>query len=371
MQLKNVFRKIHLYIGLITGLIIFIVSITGCIWVFHKEIESLFEEDQTISVQEKERITPTEAQEIAKSVFPDKSIHGVKYGSPSEALEVIFYQPRPLFYQTVLINPYDGKVVRTENLLSGFFPFILKGHLFLWLPMKLGSQIVAWSCLLFVIMLISGIILWWPKNKNGRKQRFTFDWKSTTKWKRKNFDLHSVLGFYMCTFSFLIVLTGLIMAFDWVQEATYTAIGGEKELKFKVPNNLTKSNKKTSSINQLLPQLEQQYPEVKSFEIHYPHSDSASIYVEFSIDEDLYYNNSYHFYDQYTLQEIQSPTIYGKFDEMKLPDIAIKMSYDIHIGSIFGIPGKTLAFIISFLSASLPVTGFLLWWGRKKKKNKQ
>lgn len=45
-----------------------------------------------------------------------------------------------------------------------------------------------------------------------------------------------------------------------------------------------------------------------------------------------------------------------------------RMNYDIHIGSILGFPGKVMAFLASLIGASLPITGFLVWYGRKFKK---
>jgi len=45
-------------------------------------------------------------------------------------------------------------------------------------------------------------------------------------------------------------------------------------------------------------------------------------------------------------------------------------NYDIHVGSILGLPTKIIAFIVSLITASLPVTGFLIWWGRRKKAKK-
>jgi uncharacterized iron-regulated membrane protein len=44
------------------------------------------------------------------------------------------------------------------------------------------------------------------------------------------------------------------------------------------------------------------------------------------------------------------------------------MNYDIHVGAILSLPGKILAFFASLICASLPVTGFIIWWGRRKKK---
>ncbi|MNL87508.1 hypothetical protein D3C87_2166950 [compost metagenome] len=41
------------------------------------------------------------------------------------------------------------------------------------------------------------------------------------------------------------------------------------------------------------------------------------------------------------------------------------------MGSILGFPGKVMAFLASLIGASLPITGFLVWYGRKFKKKKK
>jgi len=46
------------------------------------------------------------------------------------------------------------------------------------------------------------------------------------------------------------------------------------------------------------------------------------------------------------------------------------MNYDIHVGQILGITGKIIAFLASLVCASLPVTGFIIWWGKRKKSKK-
>jgi uncharacterized iron-regulated membrane protein len=46
----------------------------------------------------------------------------------------------------------------------------------------------------------------------------------------------------------------------------------------------------------------------------------------------------------------------------------MRMNYDLHTGAVLGLTGKIFAFLISLLIASLPITGFYVWWGRKKKK---
>lgn len=46
-------------------------------------------------------------------------------------------------------------------------------------------------------------------------------------------------------------------------------------------------------------------------------------------------------------------------------------NYYIHLGAIWGLTGKILAFFLSLIAASLPVTGFIIWYGCEKKQRKR
>ena len=49
----------------------------------------------------------------------------------------------------------------------------------------------------------------------------------------------------------------------------------------------------------------------------------------------------------------------------------VNANYDIHTGSYFGLFGKIIWFIAGLICTSLPVTGFLIWWGKRKKQGKK
>jgi uncharacterized iron-regulated membrane protein len=75
----------------------------------------------------------------------------------------------------------------------------------------------------------------------------------------------------------------------------------------------------------------------------------------------------YRYFDQYSLKELPVDHIWNRFNEASFGDKLMRMNYDIHVGAILGLPGKFFAFFVSLVVASLPVTGFLIWYGRKKK----
>ena len=371
---KKIFFQLHKYLGLVTGIIVFVVAITGCCWAFKEEIESLLDDSVQISLQDQPILTPTQAKTFAKEVFPNQSIHGVLFEHGAQPVEVIFYDAEPEFYQSVFLNPYSGEVIEVKDHMSGFFAFILKGHIRMWLPKEIGEQLVSASVLIFLLIIISGIVVWFPKKRKNLDQRLKFKWKKTTKWKRKNYDLHAITGFYICSLAFVLAFTGSVISYNWLKYVVYKSIGGEKEARFIIPDNNSAPPKLVAQekpIDRLIVKLMKESPNAVSYELHYPHDENESIYVELANSEGLYYNNEYRFFDQHTLEEIETPGIYGKYKDAKLSDKVLRMNYDIHIGAIGGIAGKILAFIISLLTASLPVTGFLMWYGRNYKKKKK
>jgi len=371
MALKKNILWLHKILGLITGVVVFIVAITGCCWAFKEEIESLYLSDYTVQIQNKPILTPNQVKTIGESIFPNNNIHGSVFNNGNKAIEIIFYDAEPEFYQSVFLNPYTGDVLHIEDQLSGFFSFILKGHMRLWFPKDIGEQIVSTSILIFILIIISGFILWIPKKRKNLNQRLKFKWKQKTGWKRKNFDLHAIVGFYICSLALILAFTGTIISYNWMKYVVYKTAGGDKVPLFIIPQNTSKKtiDAETLAIDNLIVKLQKELPNALSYELHYPETDSSSVYVEVSNSEGVYYNADYRFYDQNTLEELETPGVYGKYSDTKVAEKILRMNYDIHVGAIVGLPGKIIAFLVSLLTATLPVTGILLWYGRKYKKN--
>jgi uncharacterized iron-regulated membrane protein len=355
------------------GIIVFIVAITGCIYAFQTEIQDLTQPYRFVDAQNKRIISPSEIKVIAEKALPDKSIHSVLYSDKTRAAVVTFYHPEPEYYYLVYINQYTGEVLKVKNMNDDFFRFILDGHFYLWLPHQIGQTVVASATLIFVLMLITGIILWFPKNKAAFQQRFKI--KFNSKWRRTNFDLHSVLGFYVSWIAIIFAITGLVWGFEWFAKTYYYTISGGKQFVpyYETLSDTTKSpiQKDTPLIDYLWQKAISENPNKQTVEVHYPETKHSSIAVSTNPDASTYWQIDNHYYDQYTLQEIEVTHQYGKFsDTTPLANKLMRMNYDIHTGAIFGLTGKFIAFFISIIIASLPITGFLLWYGRHFKKDK-
>jgi len=368
-KFKKTIRNIHLWLGLSSGLLVFIIAVTGCLYAFQDEIQNLTEEYRFVPVRNAPYLPPTALGEIAKKELPNKVLHAIKYNEKGKAATAIFYHYEPTYYYYVYLNPYTGKILKTVNAEEGFFSFVLDGHFYLWLPHKAGQIVVASATLIFFLMLITGLILWYPKNKSAAKQRFWFRWKSTTKWKRRNYDLHNITGFYVMSIALIFAVTGLVWGFNWFAYSYYTFTGGEKSLVYQDPGSKKESNvvPVANPLDKVWFKMQKEYPEATAIEIHPPESETMAIAANANLGNGTYWKTDYRYFDQFTLKEYDVNHIYGKLHNADASDKLMRMNYDIHTGAVLGLAGKILAFSISFLIASLPVTGFLIWYGKRKK----
>lgn len=367
-KFKKAIGQLHLWLGFSSGIIVFIIAVTGCLYAFQEEIQNITETYRFVEKQDKPFLPPSKLEKIARKEFPDKALHAIKYNGSEKSAEAIFYHYEPTYYYIVYLNPYSGKVLEKVNMEEGFFRFVLDGHFYLWLPHELGQTVVASATLVFLVLLISGLFLWYPRNKNAQKQRFSFRWKKETQWKRKNYDLHNVTGFYVFLIALVFSITGLVWGFQWFAYSYYTVIGGEKSLVYQDPISTKSKLALEKPVDKVWELMKKEYPNAKSIEVHPPENDSTSIATNANPEEGTYWKTDYRYFDQYTLEEKEVNHIFGKYDNAAIPDKLMRMNYDLHTGAVFGLAGKTFAFLISLLIASLPVSGFYIWRGRNKKK---
>ena len=367
MTVKQVVGKIHLWLGLSSGLIVFVIAITGCIYAFQAEIQNLAQPYRFVEYQDKSVLMPSQLKAIAEKELPGKKIHAVLYAKPGHAAQVIFYDFDPEYYYLIYLNPYTGEVLKVKNENSDFFRIVLMGHFYLWLPPNIGQPVAAIATLIFLVMLISGLFLWWPKNRKATKQRFKIKW--STRWRRRNYDLHNVLGFYITWVAIILAVTGLVWGFQWFAQGLYQVAGGEKSLTYADPGSgaVNAVQAEIPAIDRLYVKMRAENPAAEVVEVHIPETASSAIEISINPDNETYWQTDYRYFDQYTLAELSVNHIYGRSEEANAADKLLRMNYDIHTGAIIGLPGKILAFFASLITASLPITGFYIWWGRRKK----
>ena len=362
-------KRIHLWLGLTSGLIVILLSITGCILAFEVEIRNLTESFRKVEVEDRPYLSPTQLKKFAEQELVSKKALGIDYPGEGKAAVASYYDDKE--FELVFLNPYTGDVLKHKNMNKDFFRIVLDGHFYLWLPHEIGQPIAASATLIFVIMMITGIILWWPKNKAASKQRFSIKW--TARWRRKNYDLHNVLGFYMTWVAIFIAITGLVFGFQWVAKSVYWfTSGGEQMVAHQHPlSDTTQPVSNTNLADHLWHQHKAGVQKDEGIGVYFAYLPEDPLEVVINHQPGTYYNSDFFHYDQYTGKRIKAQGSWeGKFSEAKLADKIARMNYDMHVGAILGLAGKFIAFFASLIAGSLPVTGFLVWWGRRHKAKK-
>jgi uncharacterized iron-regulated membrane protein len=378
-------KWLHLWLGLVSGVIVLIVCLTGCIWVFNEEITGLLEPETKIEQQDKPVLSPSQLSAIALRLYPEKVISYAQY-QQGRAINVFLKKPNEKGRRgggtTLKINPYTGEVLKAEVRKKGetdFFRFVLNGHRFLWMPYAIGRPIVNYGTMVFVVLLITGLIWWYPKkwNKSTRDKSFKIKWGAS--FKRVNLDLHNVLGFYSLLFLLAIALTGMVYGINWYSEGLYwVTTGGEKMVEFRDLKSDTLQVKKQYSPEQSMDiawrKVIAKHPKSQGFYYSYPDTVKKKSTIDITVypTAGQFYNSQGYTFDQHSLKELKREDIYSTpYVNAGFGGKLRKMNYDIHVGSILGFPGKVLAFLCSLIGASLPITGFLIWYGRKFKKKRK
>ncbi|MDQ8142238.1 PepSY-associated TM helix domain-containing protein [Chryseobacterium sp. CFS15] len=381
--------KLHLWFGLFIGLIIFIVSITGTLFVFKDEVENFTRKDviyhneqniaqkQILPIRVLEKAVDAQLKEKYKihwvNVPIDKKMSYQFYWYEHNTEAWNYFDEFPI-YKVAYVNPYTGKVLRTYDEKNGFFSIVKSIHWSFLLKQDWGKYVVGIPVIIFIIMLISGIILWWPKNKSARKQRFSFKWKNIKNWKRKNYDLHNILGFYSSIFALIFSITGLFYAFFIVQAMIYFVFSGGNTVYPDFSHITTKApieQRNETTLDKVIHTVQAKYPNSFGFAIDlgHPHMDdhehpNFSVFVK-------HLSYSYHKNSSLIFDENSGELLHTyNHEDKNFGEKTVAANYDIHVGSILGLPTKIIAFIVSLICASLPVTGFLVWWGRRKKTKK-
>ncbi len=95
--------------------------------------------------------------------------------------------------------------------------------------LSVGRVVMAISSMAMSLILLSGVVLWWPKSKQMLKNRLTV---TTNKgFRRFVYDSHASLGIYAFVFLFLMAVTGPVFSFGWYKKGMSTLLGQSSEKK--------------------------------------------------------------------------------------------------------------------------------------------
>jgi len=269
-----------------------------------------------------------------------------------------------------LVNPYTGEVTGDAKTPSSkFFSTIMGLHRWLLLDTNIGRPITGISTLIFIVLEITGLVLWLPgkikswSKWNAWKQGFKL--KLSGSWKRVNYDLHNTLGFYTLLLVTIMAITGLCFSFEWFRNG-FGAVFGAKVFPKEEPMESVYTDGKKIELDQVVLKANSVFAYDGNLRISIPRDSTASISISKTTSGFFTVAGSDRLvFDQYSGAILKT----DRFSDKKIGEQVVALIYPIHVGEIFGTFTKIIYFIVCLIATSLPVTGTLIWINKFKKKS--
>lgn len=224
---RKLWLQVHLWLGLVAGVVLLLAGLTGAVITFWQELDALLNPAW-------HRVEAPPAGEAAYRPLGEL-IAAADAAMPGDAERGYIYYPRHdrqafwLFYEqsvgnsehkhvwNVFVDPYTVKITGTrlwehaDNPLGhSLLGFVFKLHYSLLLNWDDGSWIVGTVALQSAISVLTGLILWWPLTE---KWRTALTIKRRAGKERLNHDLHKILGFYSCLILLGVLVSGVYFNF--------------------------------------------------------------------------------------------------------------------------------------------------------------
>ena len=391
--MRKFFAKIHLWLSIPLGIIISVICLTGAILVFEQEItQALNPKLYHINVTTGDvPLSPSQlAERISRQVPDSLQLTSLQFSRNPE--QPVWAGFRNAGRKTLSVNPYTGEV----NGWSKSYPFFQEVRkLHRWLldaparkgEMSVGKVIVGITTLAMVIILLSGLAIWIPRTSNVLRNRLKICCNKG--WRRFWYDSHVATGIYTLAFLLVMALTGLTCSFDWYRTAAYSLFGAAPqttEAKHGNPgNNRKASNDERETSQEKHPDKDSNKRPGKK------EKDSARLYQAW--DHTLAgLKQTYPVYTTIKLERNNAQIVTSPEGRLRKTDTATfrpedgtvtgittsdqapasqKMKsyfYSFHTGTWGGLWTKTLYFLAAFLGGILPLSGYYLWY-RKRKRN--
>lgn len=393
--MKVFWRRIHLYLGLAAGLVIMVTCLTGAILVFEEELQHASAKERYYVQPTTQRLPLEKLIANLRSKMPKAKVTGVRvYSNAMRTVELSVRpdnkekgkenvkpeEPKPEGGKEkdmgkeadkkkeggglrAYANPYTGEIIEVVDNRKTFFFKVMSLHRWL-LADDTGKMIVGVSTIIFLFIIITGIILWWPANVRILKQRLKI--KTDASFKRVNHDLHLVLGFYSAIFLFVFAFTGLAWSFKWFNDGIYKVTGSPLKNPEPPKSLVLADSVKKIGFDKVLSIISTTQPEVKYYNINAP-KEKDEVYMVSVLRNDAAHETAT---DAYYI-DAYSGTIAGKllFKDRSTGAKVRSTFKPVHTGAIFGTTSKIIALLACLIGFILPVTGIIMWINRAFKKS--
>jgi uncharacterized iron-regulated membrane protein len=227
--LRRALFQVHLWSGVAVGLYILLMSVTGSVLVYRNELYRAATPEPVISKGSGPRLTDDQLTEAARRSYPDYRVVNInRPRNPDQAVDVSLRRGAELKHR--LLDSRSGSdvgpVVTTSFLLVSE---LLDLHDNL-LAGQTGRSVNGVGAFAMLAVAFTGLTIWWPGIKTWRR---SLTLHRRVGWKRWNWHLHSMIGFWSLGFTLVFAVSGIYLCIpetfqnfaDWLEPPTVANAG--------------------------------------------------------------------------------------------------------------------------------------------------
>ena len=397
-MLRKVFFWCHLACGVAAGVVIFIMSVTGALLAYEKQMV-LWAETRSFNIAPPSADAPRLSVESllakAQEVEPQAAFTGVTVRAGANSPVALAAGQRTLY-----VDPYDGRILgETSPGVRRFFRVVTDWHRTLALSGEqrtTGKAITGASNLAFLFIVASGIYLWWPKSWTRKQLRNVtlFNWD--LRGKPRDFNWHNTIGFWSAIPLFFVVLGATVISYPWASDLAYRVVGEAPPPRQRPPaaaqgpqggpggpgperggpgrggrpGGGERPRPSLAGLDNLWPKAEQQVAGWRSINLRIPAGPDAP--VVFTIDQG--YAGQPQKRGTLTLNRASGEVVsWEPYSSLSIGRRVRTWLRFVHTGEFYGLTGQTIAGIVSAGGGVLVYTGlalafrrFVAWRGRRR-----
>ena len=224
------FRKIlfwsHLIIGLLTGVFVALLCLTGAILAFELQIVDFAERDSRAQPPSTtaELLSPQALLTKLDTQTAGTVQYAEWFSDPKMPVRIVTKNR-----SVALLNPYTGASLGSGAVsLRAFMRWVTNLHTDL-TSGPIGNWLIAIANAAFAFIILSGLWLWWPRQWRWKALRNSVAIRLDVKGKARDWNWHNALGFWFLLPILFICLTGVVMSFHPVDQ-WWRSFGGTQVL---------------------------------------------------------------------------------------------------------------------------------------------
>jgi uncharacterized iron-regulated membrane protein len=368
--IKAVLFQVHSIAGLVLALLVSLIALTGAIMSFEDEIvDHLNAGIMQVAPRQAPALMPDELVARLKAGQHLGKVAAVTLSSdPSAAVHVRFGRDeqggRPA---SLYVDPYDARVLGSPRG-EPFFATVRQLHRWLLIPgdgKGWGRPITGSIAIGLIIMLVSGLVLRWPRRAGSVKM-----------WLKPNLGLsgrglhrtlHTVIGTWVLPVYLTMTLTGLYFSFEWYKDGVTRLLARPQVAAAKMPAKSPGGRAEPASpfgFDQawMTFQREEGARFSKAL-LTLPAGSGTAIRIRSWGKASLLETTR----DEFRIDAITGQLVSAeRYADKTFGETIIAAIYDIHRGAILGWPGKLAFMIAAILMPLFAVTGILLYLSRRR-----